>query len=83
MAVCKKCGLRIAFRKLDNGKWMPVNIDNSEHWDTCSQERIRLGLYNKPLRDPPIKVTGKNFKASYDPHDESIPFDPPYMVMKR
>ena len=72
MANCNKCGLRIAFRKLESGGWMPVNIDNSEHWDTCAAERWRQkgGKQYQFIG----RTTGKNFKANYNPDDNSIPF---------
>lgn len=38
MAECRKCGLAIRFgRRVFEGveKWVPVNPDLTDHWDTC------------------------------------------------
>ena len=49
MAQCNKCGLDIAFKRV-NGKWWPTNPDGSEHWDLCKQT-LRAGrVYT---REPP------------------------------
>lgn len=58
---CKKCGGPITFKKLPSGKWMPTNLDGSDHWDDCSTARS-LGTYgivrSGPSRLPPIVVQG-------------------------
>ena len=42
-AQCGKCGLPLAFKKLDSGKWCPTNPDGSDHWDICRE------VYNKKM----------------------------------
>ena len=37
MAICNKCNLPIKFAKTHTGKWMPVNVDGSEHWGDCKR----------------------------------------------
>lgn len=37
---CYKCGLKITFKKLSNGKLCPTNVDGSDHWDICSKTRL-------------------------------------------
>jgi len=41
--VCRKCGLEIKFKKLDNGKWCPTNPDGSDHWDKCRDNQDFTG----------------------------------------
>lgn len=37
---CRKCGLHIGFRKIENGRWTPCNLDGGDHWDLCRQTRL-------------------------------------------
>lgn len=37
VAKCKKCGEPIAFKKLENGRLCPTNVDGSDHFDRCRQ----------------------------------------------
>src|ERR1700722_18435539 len=34
-ALCRKCQQPITFKKLASGKFCPVNLDLTDHWDTC------------------------------------------------
>ncbi len=44
---CKRCGGPITFKQRPNGKLQPVELDGSEHWDTCKRrQRIASGLLN-------------------------------------
>jgi hypothetical protein len=43
-AMCKTCTGPIAFKQLDTGKWCPVEVDGTDHWDICSKRQVDLGL---------------------------------------
>lgn len=47
---CRKCGLQIAWKQTESGKWCPTNPDGSDHWDICraqqfanSKRRVTVG----------------------------------------
>lgn len=35
VAYCKRCGKTINWFLNENGRWEPLNIDGSSHFDTC------------------------------------------------
>ena len=39
MARCKSCHAEIVWRKTENGKMTPDNLDGTTHWSTCEQRR--------------------------------------------
>lgn len=43
-AKCRKCTGPIAFKQLPSGKWCPVEVDGSAHFDICKTNQVRLGL---------------------------------------
>lgn len=74
--LCEKCGEPLAFRKLDNGKWSPMNPDGSDHWDIC--KRIALKKAGKKLLVHELRYMtvplGKMplIESEVPPWDESI-----------
>ena len=59
---CKKCGLPLAWKTLENGKWCPTNPDGSDHWDLCSATRNASRPFD-PERDTKTSgvIVGKYF----------------------
>jgi len=39
MKPCNRCGLPIRFRKDGSGRWVALNLDGSDHLDTCKAKR--------------------------------------------
>jgi hypothetical protein len=53
MAICKKCGGPIGWKRLANGKWCPTEPNGGEHWDEC-RRRLRAG---RPPDPKPALIT--------------------------
>lgn len=47
---CYKCGQPIMFSVLPSGKYKPVNLDGSDHWDIC-KATTNSGKPFDPARD--------------------------------
>lgn len=43
MKACNKCGQQIDFKKLDSGKWKPVNPDGTDHKCQASNNNRKNG----------------------------------------
>lgn len=50
MTACAKCGGAITFKSLPSCKWLPVELDGSEHWDICKQRQRAAGKL-RPLTE--------------------------------
>lgn len=57
--LCKKCGLPIAFKKLANGKFCPINPDGSDHWDLCKQTVRGARPFDRDMKSSAIIVGSK------------------------
>ncbi len=56
MAKCAKCGLPLAFKKLENGKLYPTNLDGSDHFDICREKQFGdARLYGIPFETETTK----------------------------
>jgi hypothetical protein len=73
MALCNKCGLDIAFKKV-KGKWCPTNPDGSEHWDICKRAQ-RAGKVYTPeppaITQPHAGITHVWRESAGPPWDET------------
>lgn len=79
---CNKCGLPITFQKLPSGKYMPVNVDGSSHFELCKETRWNNdALYREKVmrsiaEEKPAVTVGKLFTTAYNgdipPWDESL-----------
>lgn len=82
---CRKCGLPLGFKKLENGRWCPINPDGSDHWDLCrdtqyknmSQRERDAYRARQASMMAPRKTNGRNLTHVYaneavPPWDESL-----------
>lgn len=72
MTCCKRCGREIGFRKLPSGKWMPTEIDGSDHWDACSATvNLTAPKGRVDTRSSPV-IVGEKYVYTPNP-DPSLP----------
>jgi hypothetical protein len=84
---CTKCSGPISFRKNAKGKWVPCELDGSDHWDICTERRRKeWGLVNadgtlnmealRKLKPPIVTEPAPQFShvcsGSVPPWDESL-----------
>ncbi len=68
---CYKCGGKIAFKKLPNGKWCPTEPDGSDHWDACKQRRNP----NAPTISTNNKITNPQKRTKFYSDPDIPPWD--------
>lgn len=66
---CNKCNRQIKFKRLSNGKYCPVNIDGSDHWDVCNAAKSKANTY-QPESSP--WIVGCNY---VDTKCDCLPWD--------
>ena len=59
--ICEKCGFPIKFKKLENGKWCPTNIDGSDHWDACKEQQSKTFTGNRVMVMSSGERTGRDY----------------------
>jgi hypothetical protein len=71
---CKKCGLIIAFKKLQSGKFSPINADGTDHFDACKKAQRNERPFNpNDPRDMKVlpAIRGDNYVPS---DDDTLPW---------
>ena len=47
--ICDKCGGSLGFYKNERNKFVPCNLDGSDHWDSCRADQV-TGKYGEQYK---------------------------------